>query len=97
MNAFAARLDTLDTSLFAHIRSQSTDDDKRTWLALQRAVRRLKGPYSYLEIGSYLGGSIQPYLVDPLCRRIYSIDRRPLERPRHHRSSSDRRDSARSS
>jgi hypothetical protein len=81
MNALAARLDALDTSLFARIRSQSNDDDKRSWLAVQSAVRRIKGPFTYLEIGSYLGGSIQPYLMDPLCRRIYSIDRRPVEQP----------------
>jgi hypothetical protein len=81
MSDFAGRLAALDTSLFARIRSQSTDDDKRGWLALQGAVRRRKAPFTYLEIGSYLGGSIQPYLLDPACGRIYSIDRRPDEQP----------------
>lgn len=39
------------------------------------------GAYNYLEIGSYLGGSIQPYLSDDRCSRIYSIDKRPLKQP----------------
>lgn len=37
--------------------------------------------YTYLEIGSHLGGSIQQYLVDPQCAVVYSIDMRPTEVP----------------
>jgi hypothetical protein len=37
--------------------------------------------YVYLEIGSHLGGSIQSHLLDPRCRRIYSIDKRPAQQP----------------
>jgi hypothetical protein len=44
-------------------------------------VRRSHGSYTYLEIGSYLGGSLQSHLLDPRCRRIYSIDSRPLQPP----------------
>lgn len=33
--------------------------------------------YSYLEIGSYLGGSLQPFLLDRRCVVAYSIDPRP--------------------
>ena len=73
---FARRLKTLDVGLFSAIQSQSCDDDKRSWLALQNTTRDLLGEYSYLEIGSYLGGRIQPYLLDPKCRNIYSIDAR---------------------
>jgi hypothetical protein len=67
----------LDTRLFRHIQSQTTEDDRRSLLAVQRAVRA-KGQYVYLEIGSHLGGTLQPHLVDPLCTKIYSIDPRPL-------------------
>lgn len=80
-NHFEGRIDALDLSLFAAIDSQSDDGDKRSWLALQRGARRLAPTYCYLEIGSFLGGSIQPHLLDPLCRRIYSIDSRPGEQP----------------
>jgi Methyltransferase domain len=77
---FEPRIAGLDLSLFAAIESQSDDGDKLSWLALQRAARR-NGSYSYLEIGSHLGGSIQPHLLDPRCRKILSIDKRPSEQP----------------
>lgn len=77
---FETRIAGLDLSLFAAIESQSDDGDKLSWLALQRAARR-SGSYAYLEIGSHLGGSIQPHLLDPRCRRILSIDKRPGEQP----------------
>lgn len=78
---FEPRIARLDLSLFAAIESQSDDGDKLSWLALQRAVRRGKESYAYLEIGSHLGGSIQPHLLDPRCRKILSIDKRPGEQP----------------
>lgn len=74
---FEPRIRALDPSLFAAIDSQSGDGDKRSWLALQRIVRSSQESYTYLEIGSHLGGSLQPYLLDTRCRRIYSIDKRP--------------------
>jgi hypothetical protein len=70
------RIAALDLNLFAHIESQTNPDDKRSLLALQGAVRA-RGPYTYLEIGSHLGGSLQPFVIDPLCERIVSIDSRP--------------------
>jgi len=78
---FEPRIDALDLSLFAAIDSQSDDGDRRSWLALQREVRTANRSYVYLEIGSHLGGSIQPHLLDPRCRTIYSIDKRPVEPP----------------
>lgn len=76
------RIQRLDLSLFAAIHSQSDDGDKRSWLALQRMARSGDGgSYCFLEIGSYLGGSLQPHLLDPRCRRILSIDNRPAEPP----------------
>jgi hypothetical protein len=78
MNDFEARLKNLDLTLFQHVVSQSTDGDKRSLLGLQRVLREAnpgKG-YVYLEIGSYLGGSLQPYVIDPLCQKIISIDPR---------------------
>lgn len=74
---FDQNLNDLDLELFAVIPSQSTDDDKRSLLAVQRRTRELAGNYSYLEIGSYLGGSIQPHLLDSKCKSIWSIDKRP--------------------
>ena len=81
MSNFDQAIASLDLKLFEKIPSQSTDNDKRSFLAIQLAVRNLCSPYNYLEIGSYLGGSIQPHLLDDRCERIYSIDRRPLQQP----------------
>src|SRR4051812_45896339 len=81
MTDFDSAIAQLDLQLFEKISSQSTDRDKRSMLACQLAVRELAPDYTYLEIGSYLGGSIQPHLLDPRCRTIFSIDKRPLSQP----------------
>jgi hypothetical protein len=78
---FERAIAALDLSLFQKIESQTTDDDKRSLLACQQAVRELRPSYNYLEIGSHLGGSIQPHLQDPRCKRIFSIDKRPGVQP----------------
>jgi hypothetical protein len=71
------RIENLDLGLFEHIdnEGQALVHDRQSMLALQAATRR-DGPYTYLEIGSYHGGSLQPFVVDPLCTRIISIDPR---------------------
>lgn len=81
MSDFDQRIAALDISLFEKIPSQTTDEDKQTLLACELAVRALKSDFNYLEIGSYLGGSIQPYLLDDKCSRIYSVDKRPESQP----------------
>jgi hypothetical protein len=80
-DAFSGRLARLDLSLFAAIPSQTSDADRRSLLAIQEAVRARVPAYAYLEIGSHLGGTIQPYVVDPLCTHVFSIDRRPPSQP----------------
>lgn len=81
MRAVIERIETLSVDLFDGIRSQTSLADRRSLLAVQRATARRHPEYAYLEIGSYLGGSIQPYLLDPRCSAIYSIDPRPIEQP----------------
>lgn len=81
VSTFEEQLERLDLRLFEKISSQTTDRDKRSLLACQRAVRTLSPGYTYLEIGSYLGGSLQPHLLDDQCSRIYSIDKRPPAQP----------------
>lgn len=78
MSAIHVRIDQLDVSLFQTIEGQSTPDDRRSFLALQSACRQWKtAPFTVLEVGSYLGGSLQGYVADPACARIISIDPRP--------------------
>jgi hypothetical protein len=76
-----ARVEHLDTNLFAAIPSQTSPRDRRSLLAVQRATARRFGSYAYLEIGSHLGGSIQPHLLDARCIAITSIDSRPASQP----------------
>jgi hypothetical protein len=76
MTDIEQRIESLDTSLFDQVLAASTLGDRTSLLLLQRCVRRF-GDYVYLEIGSYLGGTIQQILVDPRCQLIYSIDKRP--------------------
>ena len=45
-------------------------------LAIQNAVSE-RGPYRYLEIGSFKGGTLQPHAADTRCRHVVSIDPRP--------------------
>ena len=75
------QVDDLDLSLFDKIDSETSTEDRRSLLALQRATARRNKSYVYLEIGSHLGGSIQPHLADSRCEKIYSIDPRPLQQP----------------
>jgi hypothetical protein len=81
MNEWIDKVDALDLSLFGSIPSQTSAEDQRALLAVQRATARRHKAYVYLEIGSHLGGSIQPHLVDDRCKRIYSIDARPSQQP----------------
>ncbi len=81
MSDFEQRINDLDVRLFEKIDGQSLPADRRSLLAVQRAVRNALGAYTYLEIGSHLGGSLQTHYADPKCKRIYSIDKRPLSQP----------------
>ncbi len=73
---FDIMISTLNRDLFAKIVSQTHRFDKTSLLALQNAIRNSMEYYVYLEIGSHLGGSIQTHLLDPKCKKIYSIDKR---------------------
>jgi Methyltransferase domain len=81
MTNFEQAISNLDTKLFEKINAQLSENDRQSLLACHLAARELVGNYNYLEIGSYLGGSIQPHLLDAKCARIYSIDKRPLHQP----------------
>jgi len=74
--ALASRIASLDVSLF-QIESQTTLDDRRSFLAVHDAVGSLKDGYVYLECGSHIGGSLLPHILDPRCRLAYSVDKRP--------------------
>lgn len=75
------RVKSLDVTLYDTIMSQTTEGDRRSLLAVHRAISDKHNSFAYLEIGSHMGGSIQPYLLDSRCKTIYSIDPRPQQSP----------------
>lgn len=75
------QIDDLDVALFAHIESQTTDWDRRALLAVHSVTAHAKPGFCYLEIGSYLGGSLQVVMRDPRCGRVISVDPRPEAPP----------------
>jgi Methyltransferase domain len=74
------KIASLDIGLFDAVPSQTYPEDRESLLRLQRCIRRA-GSYVYLEIGSHLGGTLQPHVVDSRCVVIYSVDKRPLQQP----------------
>jgi hypothetical protein len=75
------RLESLDPELLGTIESETSQQDKRSLLALHLACRRLHHGFRWLEVGSHLGGSLQALVRDPACVRIDSIDPRPEQLP----------------
>ena len=80
-NICSKLIDELDMVLFEPIPSQTSEGDRRSLLAIHSSIANRHEGFTYLEIGSHLGGSIQPYLRDHRCKKIYSIDPRPQEQP----------------
>jgi hypothetical protein len=74
-------ISALDPELFDFIEAQTSNSDRRALLALHSAVGAKLGSFEYLEIGSYLGGSLQVLIRDPRCKGVVSIDSRPLRPP----------------
>lgn len=62
------------------ITSQTSDQDKISLLRI-RELLSVTESYSFIEIGSYFGGSIYPFAKDPLCEKILSIDKRNQKIP----------------
>ncbi len=75
------RVAELDVGLFAYVGSQTSEADRRSLLAVHRALAEREGSFASLEIGSHLGGTLQALIADPRCRRIVSIDPRPPAQP----------------
>lgn len=57
------------------IHTQTSDTDKLVLLEIRNFLHNL-GEYNFLEIGSFLGGSLTPFLKDEKCIRILSVDDR---------------------
>jgi hypothetical protein len=79
MSAIAEQIDALDPELFSFLEAQTTDWDRRALLALHSAAADRCGSFAYLEVGSFLGGSLQAVVRDPRCQSVISIDPRTAE------------------
>jgi predicted O-methyltransferase YrrM len=60
--------------------SQTSSNDKLFLLGSMRLARKTRS-YAYLEIGSFRGGSLTPFLKDPACKMVLSIDERGRVQP----------------
>ena len=68
-------------AIFAAIDSETSAEDRNSLIAVRDAIRRSLGEYTYLEIGSHLGGTLQAYVLDEACVRLWSIDKRSAVQP----------------
>jgi hypothetical protein len=69
-----------DLGAFFPIQSQTSSSDKLLLLGLMR-LGQSKSSYKYLEVGSFRGGSLAPFLMDPACKLVLSIDDRGRVQP----------------
>jgi hypothetical protein len=64
------------------INSQTSDKDK---IFLLNAITTIKArgaaSFKYLEIGSFMGGSLTPFLLDEACDLVVSVDERGRQQP----------------
>jgi hypothetical protein len=74
--AVAERVAQLDISLFDMVGPAWTSPGDVTSLLALHAVLAERGDFAFVEIGSYLGRSLQAALADPRCVKVTSIDRR---------------------
>jgi hypothetical protein len=63
------------------IESQTSPTDKLALLQVRNILRKTLPSYTYLEIGSFMGGSLSPFLKDPQCSQILSVDERNRQQP----------------
>lgn len=77
--SFSERIGRLDLGLLQAVPTNTTAGDRRALLLLQSAARH--PGYTYLEIGSEQGGSLQGHLADPWCAQVFSIDLRVDQAP----------------
>jgi hypothetical protein len=66
-------VDKVDIGIF-RIPTAASENDRRSFLQIQGCVR--VKPYSYIEVGSELGGTLLPHLADPRCTAVFSVDLR---------------------
>ena len=70
----------LDIDVF-RVETQTTLSDRTSLLRVQNFARSVLRRYVYLEVGSHIGGSLFPHLIDSACEAAISVDPRPPAQP----------------
>ena len=73
-------IEAADPAIF-RLETETRPGDRRMLLAVQNVDRRVKSDYCYVEVGSYMGGTLVPHLMDRRCSLVISIDKRPEFQP----------------
>lgn len=76
LEPYATLIRNSDPAIFT-VETQTGPGDQASLLAIQNLIRQKSPGYIYLEVGSHLGGTLLPHLVDPNCRQVFSVDKRP--------------------
>ncbi len=63
------------------ILSQTSEQDKLFLLKVIEFIKSLNQQFNYIEIGSFLGGSLCPFLKEEICNLIVSVDERGRQQP----------------
>jgi hypothetical protein len=74
------KIEISDISIFT-VPTSTYPEDKSTLLKIQQLAQSETSGYNFLEVGSYRGGALVPHLLSPLCKAVYSIDKRPKSTP----------------
>lgn len=78
---YAEEIARLDFEALFPVRTQTTGADRAFLLGMCELMGATRPAYNYLEIGSFLGGSLVPFLRDPRCKEIVSVDDRGRKQP----------------
>ncbi len=76
---YRAMIDAADPAVFM-LETETGHGDRTTMLKVQTMVAA-QGDYVFAEVGSYMGGTLVPHLLDSRCSRVISIDKRPDLQP----------------
>ncbi len=68
-------------SKFFPIPSQSLVSDRAFLLKMIGVMKSLTNGLHYMELGSYLGGTLAPFLLEDSCETVLSIDERERQQP----------------
>ncbi len=76
-------METLQQLIAANfpIASQTSDADKIFLLKILSVFKAKSRRFKYLEIGSFMGGSLTPFLREDLCELVVSVDERERQQP----------------